>query len=484
MNEANEPGQNAIKTNGIMNMILTLSSLIFPLITFPYASRVLKPAGMGKVSFAISLISYFSMFAQLGIPTYGIRACAKVRDNKEELTRVTHELLAINLITNVISYACLFFALSFVNRLYDDRILYILVASTIFLTSIGVEWLYKGLEQYTYITVRSIIFKAISLAGLFLLVHSEDDYIIYGGISIFASSASNVLNFINIRKYIYIRSVEKYNLRRHIKAVAVFFAMACATTVYTNLDTVMLGFMKTDADVGYYNAAVKIKGILVAIVTSIGAVLLPRSSYYIEQGRIGEFRSVTNKALKFVLFASIPTFVYFIIYAMQGILFLSGLAYEPAVLPMQVIMPTVLFIGITNIFGIQMLVPMGKEKYVLRSVIIGAIVDLILNVVLIPRYAALGAAIGTLVAEIGVLVYQIYAVRMELPYFTVKMNMVRYFAATGIAALACLWVKRFVFSNFIALCLSGITFFGVYILCLVVMKDEMVDLGMWRQKSK
>ena len=182
--------------------------------------------------------------------------------------------------------------------------------------------------------------------------------------------------------------------------------------------------------------------------------------------------------------ASIPTFVYFIIYAMQGILFLSGLAYEPAVLPMQVIMPTVLFIGITNIFGIQMLVPMGKEKHVLYSEIIGAIIDLILNAILIPRYAALGAAIGTLVAEIGVLVYQIYAVRMELPYFTVKMNMVRYFAATGMAALACLWVKRFAFSNFVALCLSGITFFGVYILCLVVMKDEMVDLGMWRRKQE
>ena len=184
-----------------MNMILTLSSVFFPLITFPYASRILKPTGMGRVSFALSLISYFSMFAQLGIPTYGIRACAQVRDDKTELTRVVHELLFINLITNLISYLALIISLLFVPRLRDDRMLYVLVSSTIILTSIGVEWLYKALEQYTYITVRSIIFKCISLIALFLLVHSQEDYIIYGGITIFAASASNILNFINIRKF-------------------------------------------------------------------------------------------------------------------------------------------------------------------------------------------------------------------------------------------------------------------------------------------
>ena len=466
-----------------MNMVLTLSTLIFPLMTFPYVSRILKPDGMGKVSFAISLVSYFSMFAQLGIPTYGIRACAKVRDDKEELTRVTHELLAINLITNLISYLGLFLALLFVNRLQDERILYLVVSSTIFLTSIGVEWLYKGLEQYTYITIRSVIFKFISLIAMFLLIHSESDYVIYGAISIFAASASNILNFINIRKYVYLRNVGKYNLKRHIKAVATFFAMACATTIYTNLDTVMLGFMKTDADVGYYNAGIKIKGILVGLVTSIGAVLLPRSSYYIEQGKIREFREVTNKALRFVLFAAIPTFIYFIIYAKQGILFLAGPNYEPAIMPMKVIMPTVLFIGITNIFGIQMLVPMGKEKHVLYSEIIGAVTDLVLNVVLIPQYGALGAAIGTMVAEITVLIYQVYAIRSELAYFTIKGNIPKYLVAACVASVSCLWVKELMISNFATLCLSGLFFLGVYFLVLVVLKDEMVRISSWRSRD-
>lgn len=183
--------QKSLKLNFIMNAILTMSQFIFPLITFPYVSRILLPVGTGKVSFATSLISYFSMFAQLGIPTYGIRACAKVRDNREKLTRTAQELLSINIVMNVISYGVLVFALLFIPRLQEDRTLYFVVSATIFLTSIGMEWLYKALEQYTYITIRSIIFKFIALIAMFLLIHKQEDYVIYGGISILASSVNN-----------------------------------------------------------------------------------------------------------------------------------------------------------------------------------------------------------------------------------------------------------------------------------------------------
>ena len=189
--------QKSLKLNVIMNMILTMSSFIFPLITFPYVSRILLPEGTGKVSFATSLISYFSMFAQLGIPMYGIRACAKVRDNRQELTRTAQELLIINLIMSVISYVVLFIAIAFVPRLQSEKTLYVIVSFTIILTSIGMEWLYKALEQYTYITIRSVIFKFIALIAMFLLIHKKSDYVIYGGISILAASASNIFNFIN-----------------------------------------------------------------------------------------------------------------------------------------------------------------------------------------------------------------------------------------------------------------------------------------------
>ena len=454
---------NSIKKNFIMNALLTMSSFIFPLITFPYVSRVLLPVGTGKVSFATSLISYFNMFAQLGIPTYGIRACAKVRDNREELTRTAHELLLINLVMNVISYTAFFLCLASVPRLRDERTLYIITSFTILLTSVGMEWLYKGLEQYTYITVRSIVFKFVALIAMFLLIHRQEDYVIYGGITIFAASASNIFNLINAHKYMHL--VGNYRPQRHLKAVAVFFAMACATTIYTHLDTVMLGFMATDEDVGYYNAAVRIKTILVSIVTSLGTVLLPRASYYIEHKEYEEFKRISRKALNFVVTLASPLMLYFTLFAREGILLLSGNAYEKAVLPMQIIMPTLLFIGLSNITGIQIVV--------LHSEIAGAIVDLVINALLIPRYTSAGAALGTLIAELVVLLWQYISLRQQLAD---AMHQIKYGAvlvALALAGITAITTKQLNISVFFVLCISAILFFGVYAIMLFWAKEPM-----------
>ncbi len=464
----------SLKLNFVMNALLTMSSFIFPLITFPYVSRVLLPVGTGRVSFATSLISYFSMVAQLGIPTYGIRACAKVRDNREELTRTVHELLCINLIMDVLSYAVLGVALLFVPRLYDDRALYVIVSLTIVLTSIGMEWLYKALEQYTYITIRSIIFKFVALVAMFLLIHEQEDYVIYGGITILAASASNIFNFINVHKYIDLKPVGNYNLKQHLKPVGIFFAMSCATTIYTHMDTVMLGFMKTDEDVGYYHAAVRIKSILVSIVTSLGTVMLPRASYYVQNGYMTEFKRITQKALNFVFLIASPMLLYFILYAKQGVYFISGSAYTGSIIPMQIIMPTLLLIGITNILGFQILVPLGKEKMVLYSVITGAIVNITINAVLIPRFASSGAAIGTLVAEFVVLVVQYYTLKSSIASAFKAIAYWKITMALVLGALASLWIIKIGFGNFLTLLITTVLFFGVYGLVLLVTKEQLV----------
>ena len=466
--------QKSLKLNFIMNVILTMSQFIFPLITFPYVSRILLPEGTGKVSFATSLISYFSMFAQLGIPTYGIRVCAKIRDSREELTRTSQELLIINLVMSVISYTALFLALAFVPRLQADKSLYVIVSFTIILTSVGMEWLYKALEQYVYITVRSVIFKFIALVAMLLLIHEQSDYVVYGGISILAASASNIFNLINVHKYIDLKPVGNYNFKRHFKPIGVFFAMACATTIYTNIDNVMLGFMTTDADVGYYNAAVKIKNILTSFVTSLGTVLLPRASYYVENGMIKEFKRITKKALFFVFFVATPMILYFILFAKEGICLLSGSTYMNSVVPMQLIMPTLLFIGITNILGIQMLVPLGKEKVVLYSEIVGGVVDVILNAILIPYYASAGAAIGTLAAEFVVLMVQYIALRDEITDTFKQIHYFRIFMAIILGTVTSLWVKNLGLGNFLKLLISTILFFGTYGSFLLIKKEETV----------
>lgn len=464
----------SIKKNFMMNALLTMSSLVFPLITFPYVSRILLPSGTGKVSFATSVISYFAMFAQLGIPTYGIRACAKIRDDKQALTKTVQELFIINLVMSAVAYMVLFAAIAVTPRLQQDRTLFLIVSATILFNAIGMEWLYKALEQYTYITVRSIAFKFIALLAMFALIHQKSDYVIYGAISIFASSASNIFNFLHVHKYVSLKPVGNYNFRRHLKAVAVFFAMSCATTVYTHLDTVMLGFMTSDVDVGYYNAAVKIKSILVSIVTSLGVVLLPRASYYVEHGMMDEFYRITRKAINFVLLVATPMMVYFMLFAKEGIFFLSGQAYAGSIVPMQIIMPTLLLIGLTNIMGIQMLVPLGKEYIVLYSEIAGVVVDVILNALLIPTMASAGAAIGTLAAEAAVWLVQYIALRKTVNEAYRQVRYVPLMAAILLSGGLAWLVKGMGMGTFLTLCLSAAVFFGVYLAVLTVCKEPLV----------
>ena len=463
----------SIKVNFIMNTVLTMSSFVFPLITFPYITRVLLPEGTGKVAFAIALIQYFTMFAQLGIPTYGVRACAKVRDDREELTRVTHELLIITLTMSVVSYIALAASLIYIPRLHDERTLYIIVSASIFLTAIGMEWLYKALEKYTYIAIRSIVFKIAALIAMFMLVHTKDDYIVYGGIAIFAASASNVVNFINARKYIFWHSVGSYCFKRHFGAIAIFFAMSCATIIYTYVDELMLGFMTASIDVGYYDAAVKIKKVLVSVVTSLGVVILPRASYYVEHNRMDDFWDINKKALNFVFIISVPIMTYFVIFAKEGILLLAGEAYKGAVIPMMIIMPTLLFIGLTNIMGIQILVPLDREKIVLYSVIVGALVDIIVNMILIPKYGAAGAATGTVVAEFVVLIVQFIALKENVKNTFIDFPYIKVIAGILFGgSLSCL-IKRIDMNVFFVLILSGVIFFGIYVTVLLVTKEKL-----------
>lgn len=474
----------SIRRNFIMNAVLAVSGIIFPLISFHYTSRILLPEGTGKVSFATSLIAYFTMFAQMGLPTYGIRACAAARDDREALSRTVHELMSINLMMMLIAYFMLAISMIFIPRLAEERLLYAVMSVSIMLNSIGMEWLYKGLEQYTFITVRSLVFKLTALIALFLMIHRQEDYVVYGGISVFASAASNILNLVCARKYIDFRRPAGCDWKRHLKPTLVFFAMACAATVYTNLDTLMLGFLATDADVGYYNAAVKVKSVLVTLVTALGAVLLPRSSWYVEQGRIEDFHRMTQKALRFVLLTATAVTVYFILYAKECILVLSGEAFLPAEMSMRIIMPTVLLIGLTNVIGIQTLVPLGKEMVVLWSEIAGAVVDLILNMILIPRYQADGAAVGTLVAEVVVLAVQYAALHQELREYARKYKWGKLLTALFLAMTAGYWVRLTGWRPVLMLIVSAVCFFGVYGCFLLWRKEEILTDCYGRLKQK
>lgn len=465
----------SVKFNFIMNFIMAASSIVFPLITFPYVSRVLMAAGNGKVATASAVITYFNMFASLGIPTYGIRACAKVRDDRDKLSQTVQELLIINSVTMLITCAAFVFTVALVPEFAAEKELYVINGIGMVLNMFAITWLYNALEQYAYITVCNLLVKLVSLVLMLLMVKRPDDYILYGGITVFASSASYVFNFVYALRFISFKKKGPYNFRVHMKPIIRFFAMSAATSVYTNLDVVMLRFMKGDTEVGYYNAAIKVKTILTTLITSLGTVLLPRLSYYVKQNEKERFYQMIGKAVNFVVIAGLPLTVYFMLYADESILFLAGEGYEGSVLPMIVLMPTVLLIGLSNITGIQILTPQNLEQKVLNSIVAGAVIDFVLNLVLIPRFASTGAGLATLAAEAAVLVIQCVYLRNIIGQIVREVSLGKILLASALSCAAGIFVKVTVdMGAFLTLAISACVFFGVYGLVLLVTREKFV----------
>lgn len=466
--------QHSIKKNFILNATLSVLNVIFPLLTYPYVTRTLGPYNLGKVRFVSSFVEYFVLFSQLGIPYLGIREVAKVRDDKEKLSKLVQELLIINLVVSIIAYILLGICLLTIPKVIDNRTLVIIFSLNVFMGALGIEWMYKGLEEYGYITLRSVVFKIISVIAIFLLVRTEGDHIIYGAILVLATSGSYVCNFIHASKYISFKPTGGYEFGIHIKNALIFLGMSAATTIYLNLDSVMLGFMKGDTEVGYYDTAVRVKNILVALITSLGAVVLPRASYYIEQGKIEEFKSVTAKALDLVWCASLPCMVYCMMFVYPIVMVLAGEKYIPSVMAMLVITPTIFFIGMSNIFGIQMLVPMGKEKSLLLAEICGAVVDLILNFILIPKLGATGAAIGTLAAEFVVMIVAFIALGGNAIQGFKGISYIKIIISLVLASVICIPILWLNIRSLYMVFISGIVFFGIYGVMLIITKEKMV----------
>lgn len=474
----------SVKFNFIMNFIMSASSIVFPLITFPYISRVLMATGNGKVATASAVITYFNMFASLGIPTYGIRACAKVRDNKEKLSKTVQELLIINSITMLLTLLVFIGSVIWVPEFAAEKELYIINGIGMVLNMFASTWLYNALEQYAYITVVNMIVKVVSLVLMFLFVKEPKDYVLYGAVTVFASSASYVFNFVYATKFITLKKSGPYDFRVHMKPIFRFFAMSAATSVYTNLDVVMLQFMQGNTEVGYYNAAIKVKTILVILITSLGTVLLPRLSYYVKKEKIHDFYRMISKAVNFVVIAGLPVTIYFMLFAGESIQFLAGKGYEGAVAPMVILMPTVLLIGLSNITGIQILTPQNLEQKVLNSILCGAVVDFFLNLLLIPKMASQGAALATMIAEVVVLIVQCLYLRDMIKDIVKAVSGVKIVVAMILGTTAGILVKLLLnlsgrgwsleLQSFIMLAVSACMFFGVYGLALLVMKEEFV----------
>lgn len=396
--------RNSLLKNSIFNAGRTFLNLAFPVITFTYASRILGDAGIGRVSFSRSIISYFTMLAMLGMNYYGTREAAKLRDDREQLSKYVQEMLILNGYTTLIAYLLLGITIWLVPRLRAYEALLIINSVAIVLQGMGMEWLYQALEEYKYIAVRSMIFQLCAVCIMFFVVRDQNDVIPYAVIGLLANSGSYIMNFVHVRRYVSFRRFEKYEIRKHLRPVLWLFAMAVSIELYTVLDSTMLGFLKGDAAVGRYTAAVKVNKMFISLISSLGMVLIPRLSYYIGQGEERKVENLVRQALNYVFMLSIPAAIGLFMLSDEIILLFSGSRFATAGTTMRIMTPIVIIIPVSVVINIQVFVPKAKEKLILLSTCSGALTNFICNAYLIPRFAENGAAIATVIAELIVTV--------------------------------------------------------------------------------
>ncbi len=471
--------QRTIKYNFAFNLANTVAGLLFPLITFPYVSRILSPDGIGIVQFYQSIISYITLFTSLGIPLYAVREVARFRNNERERNKVTTEVLCLHLILSFIGYVAVAVLCLYVGRVRENLPLFLLISSSIGFTVIGVSWFYQGVEDFKYITIRSLITRTLAAVFLFLLVHNKSDLLTYAAIYVMADVGSNLFNFFRLRKYIRHDEIKlsEMEIKRHLKPTLKIFMLNIITSIYIQLDSVMLGFMTDNAAVGYYSSATKLTRILIGIITSLSTVLLPRMSTYIEEGKLDEFQKIGKKSIDFVIVISIPMAVGLLLVAHPLTILFAGEGFEPAALTTQIISPIVFIVCLASILGMY-LYSQNKEHLIIIATLCGASVNLILNSILIPLYQQNGAAFSTLIAE--TIVTSIIAIlgRKYIHYNFFNFITARTVLFTSIMAIGIIIIDMFMpientIIKLVTLISTGIT---IYAVLLIINKDEYANI--------
>ena len=465
--------QKSLKKNIALNIIRTAMGIIYPLITFPYASRILLSEGIGKVEFANSISSYFLIIANLGIASYASRELARIRDNEEARNKFGREMFFLNVISTLVAAFFLVCAVFFVSKFQPYQKLLFVCCGKILFTPLGVGWLYTAFEDYEYITVRSILFQVISLVLLFVFVRQPDDYVWYAAIGVFSSVGSNVCNFIHAKKYINLCARTVIELKKHLKPVFVFFGMGVAGYLYTTLDTTMIGLLMNDQAVGYYAAANKINRLILTVITAISTVLTPRISYLIGNADDeNAWKGLIQKSIDFSVCFSIPSVCGLIVLSPQLINLFCGESFVPAIVPMQMLSPVLFLWALANVIVSTILAPMRKEKNMLYAQILGAVVNLLLNYFLILKYGIIGAIIATLVAEFSVASFLCLSIRKILFTRHFFKNLIQVIIASGVMVGVIFVIHNVVENvilNVVSVSLSG---FLVYALMLILQKND------------
>lgn len=472
----------SITKNYIYNLAYQILVLILPLITTPYISRVLGAENIGIYSFTLSISAYFILFGSLGIALYGQREIAYNQKDREKYSITFWEILLLRVITMTISLVLFYFIFA---RGTQYQMYYKILMLEIVANCIDVSWFFQGLEEFKKTVLRNMVVKLISIICIFVFVKTPNDLHIYFWIYVLSVLAGNLSLWLYLPKYMTKVKFCKLNLFKHLKPTVALFVPQIAIQVYTLLDRTMVGtIIPGKAEVGYYDQGQKIIKILLAVITSLGTVMLPRIANTFANGEKEKITNYMKKSFNMVFILAFPMIFGIIAVSNAFVPVFFGQGYDKVAILMKVISPIILIIGLSNVTGTQYLLPTKRQKEFTTSVVCGAVVNFIMNMCLIWKFGAIGASIGTVIAELTVTFVQMYFVRKDFDFKEIIGLTKNYFISSLAMFVVCLVIGKIIKDNFLSVVVQCIVGGLTYGIVLILLKDSFVCEILNKLKSK
>ncbi len=433
--------QKSLGKNAVLNTLKTVLTILFPILTYPYILRVLQLETFGRYKFSHSVVSYFALISALGIYAYAIREGTRLRGDRKAISRFASEMFSINIYSTAFSYCLLTIAFFLIPKLFPYRMLMSILAVEILLTAFSLNWLYVIYEDYSFLLIISMICQMLALAALFLFVRRPSDVGRYAAITVLSNYGFGAVSLFYSRKYISLRFVPKPE-SRHFKPILTIFLTAIAATIYINSDITILGWIKGDYATGIYGTASQIYLIVKQVLNATVAVMIPRMTDMIQNHDKEQVEAFGGKVFNFTLAICLPALTGVFCISPELIKVVLGSSYLPVVKPLRILSIALIFAVLANFFANCVLISLRKEKIVMTATVIGALLNIVLNLVLIPVWGESAAAFTTLLAESCVFGIAFITSRR---YLVIRLSLKNIFvtiAGCTTIAIACMVIRR------------------------------------------
>ena len=459
-----------VKLNYLYNAAYQVLLLVAPLLTAPYLSRVLEPDGVGTASYVESVAAYFTLFAAMGITTYGQREISYVQDDAAKRSAVFWNTKVLEFCS---SSAAMLVYIVFALLQKERFALYLILTLNLAAVFFDVTWFFQGMEEFGKTVTRNVVFKILQIAYIFLFVRSKDDLLLYVlGLGLF-TMLGNLSLWAYLPKYISKISLRELSPFRDIKVVWSLFVPTIAIQIYTVLDKTMIGLITGSSfENGYYEQAIKLSKMLLAVVTALGTVMVPRIGRHFSLGETGEVRRLMYRGYRFVWFLGIPMCFGLVMVAGNFVPWFFGAGYDKVVPLLRILAFLILAIGINNVTGVQYFIPTKRQNLFTLTVIIGACTNFVLNMILIRCFQSIGAAVASVTAETVIAVVQLVIVRRELSPLRVIKEGAHYYIAGFVMALVLLPICRQLPSSVINTVIIALCGAAIYFVMLLIERDE------------